>query len=125
MNASIRTYEDLIQDSRNPGKMLVEAAAVGFDGNLSALARSIGMSLRSLMYLKSGGVASSQASRMLLAVLANNPNGARRICESANSWMDTNGLVLTSRVGDGRLRSQGPRPMTFETEPPFKRRTSE
>jgi hypothetical protein len=96
---------------KNIGALIVEAASEGFDGNLSEMARAIGMPLRTLMSIKSGQSTSSKGTRMLLAILASNPNQASRICQSANLWVDANRLTLASRVG-----AQARPPVSWELE---------
>jgi hypothetical protein len=62
----------------NP-RALVLLAATGFDGSQSALSKATGVPLRTLANFASGTYGGSAALRMLLSILAANPNVARQL----------------------------------------------
>lgn len=82
------------------GRALVRGATEGFDGNMESLSQAAGVSRSSLNIIQSGVSQSSAAARMLLAILASNPNQARRLCDGARKWMSANGIIIESRVGN-------------------------
>ena len=81
-----------------PGAALVDAATVGFK-SLNELSRSTKIPLNTLHAIKNGTSNSSAGTRMLLAILADNPRQAWKACSNASAWLIESGLGMKSRVG--------------------------
>ena len=81
MKTSRTTLPDIYRSASN--RALVEAAAAGFEGNRSELARATGIPVRTLINFADGTNRGSAALIFALRVLATNTERARRLCLNA------------------------------------------